>query len=131
MCAQLSKHRLMQLVFLRNLFCILSFRFKRNLILYLIIIYRPYSPIEARVCQPTASLTFTCLQTEIKDHSASLGVIKVNTSCSLSRCWITIPGLQINYYPNVSLYMVGTNPVCRETNWDHCVRGSDSTSASK
>ena len=33
-----------------------------------------YSPVRARVLQPIASLTFTCPQTELKDHTGSLGV---------------------------------------------------------
>ena len=33
-----------------------------------------FSPMRIRACRPTADLTSTCQQTELKDHQCSLGV---------------------------------------------------------
>ena len=41
-------------------------------------------------CQPTADITFTCPQTEGKDHPASLGVTYGKHVEFPSRCWLLV-----------------------------------------
>ena len=47
-----------------------------------------YSPLRARASQPTAGLTSDFPQTEVKDHTPSLGVTCDQHVESPSRCWL-------------------------------------------
>ena len=48
------------------------------------------SPLRARACQLTAGLMFTCLQTEVNDCPARLGVT-CGQNVASSSCWLSRP----------------------------------------
>ena len=67
-------------------------------------------PISTRVFQQTAGLTFTCLQTEVIDHT-NLGVTCCQNFDFPNRCWIFRPELPLkSVATQIPHVMLAPNP---------------------
>ena len=73
-----------------------------------------YSLFRVKAYQPTACLTSSFPQTEMKDHPISLGTTSGKHIDCPCRYWLSLPEsmLQIIGYPNSSWRWVGTGTVC-------------------